>query len=172
MIDGQGGTRPATDIESGEVVTKDDAMRSEAAASGGGAGLSTADLAGRTQDQDRDRVPDAAERPEDVAGPTAAPAATTAATDEGAALLFAPGDTEGYRSRWTEVQTGFVDDPRHAVEQADGLVAEVMKHLAEVFADERAGLERQWSQGQEADTEGLRVALRRYRSFFDRLLSV
>ena len=79
---------------------------------------------------------------------------------------------EGYRSRWTEVQTGFVDDPRQSVERADGLVAEVMKRLAEVFADERSRLEEQWARGEEADTEGLRMALRRYRSFFDRLLSV
>ena len=135
-------------------------------------GLSTADLAGRTHDQDRDGVPDAAERPENVAGAAPAPTSTTAAADEGAAPLFAAGDAEGYRSRWTEVQTGFVDDPRRAVEQADGLVAEVMKRLAEVFADERSRLEEQWSKGQEADTEGLRMALRRYRSFFDRLLSV
>jgi hypothetical protein len=133
-------------------------------------GLSTADLAGRNRDADRDGVPDAAERPETATGPTAA--RTTAATaEERAAPLFGSGDAEGYRSRWTEVQTGFVDDPRHAVEQADTLVAEVMKRLAEVFADERARLEEQWSRGEEADTEGLRVALRRYRSFFDRLLS-
>ena len=170
MIDRQGGTQPATEIEPGEV--RDDAMRGEATAAGGGAGLSTADLAGRTTDADRDGAPDAAERMEKASGPSAAPRATTAAADEGVAPLFAAGDADGYRARWTEVQTGFVDDPRHAVEQADGLVAEVMKRLAEVFADERARLEEQWSRGEEADTEGLRVALRRYRSFFDRLLSV
>jgi hypothetical protein len=138
-------------------------------------GLSTADLAGRTQDSDRDGVPDTAERPDtdDGTATTAAPPTSTATrTEESAAPLFAPGDADGYRSRWTEVQTGFVDDPRHTVEQADGLVAEVMKRLAEVFADERAKLEEQWSRGEEADTESLRVALRRYRSFFDRLLSV
>ena len=136
------------------------------------AGLSTADLAGRTRDQDRDRVPDAAERPEPVGATTTPPASTTAAADEGATLLFDSGDAERYRSRWTEIQTGFVDDPRHTVEQADGLVAEVMKRLAEVFADERSGLEQQWSRGEDVDTESLRVALRRYRSFFDRLLAV
>jgi len=135
-------------------------------------GLSTADLAGRSRDTDSDGVPDAAERPENVEGTMAAPTSVTAKADDNGAPLFAPGDAEGYRSRWTEVQTGFVDDPRHTVEQADTLVAEVMKRLAEVFADERATLEEQWSRGEEADTESLRVALRRYRSFFDRLLSV
>jgi hypothetical protein len=86
--------------------------------------------------------------------------------------LFPTNDAETFRSRWTEVQTGFVDEPRHAVEQADGLVAEMMKQLAEVFADERSKLEEQWSRGDDISTEDLRQALRRYRSFFDRLLSV
>jgi hypothetical protein len=70
------------------------------------------------------------------------------------------------------VQSGFVDEPRHAVEQADGLVAETIKRLAEVFAEERSQLETQWSRGEDVSTEDLRLALRRYRSFFDRLLSV
>jgi hypothetical protein len=78
----------------------------------------------------------------------------------------------GFRSRWQEVQTGFVDEPRHAVAQADGLVAEMMQRLAKVFADARGKLEEQWSRGDDISTEDLRVALRRYRSFFDRLLSV
>src|SRR6185437_15474944 len=52
-----------------------------------------------------------------------------------------------YRSHWEEIQTGFVDEPRQAVEQADHLVAEVIKRVAEVFADERSKLEGQWSQG-------------------------
>jgi len=86
--------------------------------------------------------------------------------------LFPTTDAETFRGRWTEVQTGFVDEPRHAVEQADGLVAEMMKQLAEVFADERSKLEEQWSRGDDISTEDLRQALRRYRSFFDRLLSV
>lgn len=74
--------------------------------------------------------------------------------------------------RWKEVQTAFVDEPRRAVEQADGLVASAMKRLAEIFADERSGLEKQWDQGTDISTEDLRVAFQRYRSFFDRLLSV
>jgi hypothetical protein len=99
-------------------------------------------------------------------------AGATAPATEGSTPLFPPGEADGFRSRWTEVQTGFVDEPRSAVEQADGLVAEMMKRLAQVFADERAKLEEQWSRGDDISTEDLRVALRRYRSFFDRLLSV
>jgi hypothetical protein len=171
MIGGRDGARPAAAIRPGEVITKDDAMRSEAMRSGDGAGLSTADLAGRRGDADRDGAPDAAARPRGATG-SATAASAAATTEDSAAPLFASGDAEGYRPRWTAVQTGFVDDPRRAVEQADGLVAEVMKRLAGAFADERARLEEQWSKGRAADTEGLRMALRRYRSFFDRLLSI
>jgi len=136
-------------------------------------GLSTADLAGRTSDSQTQEEPVLEERAEQVTPPAPAPTTTAATTsEESAAPLFDSGDAESYRGRWTEVQTGFVDDPRKAVEQADGLVAEVMKRLAEVFADERSTLEQQWSRGENVDTENLRVALRRYRSFFDRLLSV
>jgi predicted lipid-binding transport protein (Tim44 family) len=86
--------------------------------------------------------------------------------------LFPTGEADGFRSRWQDVQTGFVDEPRNAVEQADKLVAEMMQRLAQVFADERSRLEEQWSRGDDISTEDLRQALRRYRSFFDRLLSV
>ena len=100
------------------------------------------------------------------------PAATDGADSDGAASLFPTGEAEQFRTRWVEVQTGFVDEPRNAVEQADSLVAEMMKRLATVFADERSKLEEQWSRGDDISTEDLRQALRRYRSFFDRLLSV
>jgi hypothetical protein len=86
--------------------------------------------------------------------------------------LFPSNELEDLRTRWKDIQTGFVDEPRKAVEQADGLVASAMKRLAEVFAQERSGLEQQWDRGDNVSTEDLRVALQRYRSFFDRLLSV
>jgi len=89
-----------------------------------------------------------------------------------ASPLFPAAEATSFRARWSEVQTGFVDEPRQAVEQADGLVAEMMQRLASVFAGERTGLEEQWSRGDNISTEDLRVALQRYRSFFDRLLSV
>jgi hypothetical protein len=102
------------------------------------------------------------------------PAATDGAAgfSDGAEPLFPSSEAEGLRTRWVEVQTGFVDEPRNAVEQADSLVAEMMKRLAQVFADERGKLEEQWSRGDDISTEDLRQALRRYRSFMDRLLSV
>ena len=81
-------------------------------------------------------------------------------------------EAAGYRTQWDAIQTGFVDEPRRAVEEADALVALVIKRLSEVFADERDALEHQWGRGNEISTEDLRVALRKYRSFFERLLSL
>lgn len=77
-----------------------------------------------------------------------------------------------FRDRWREIQTGFVDEPRHAVERADELVAELMQRLAQSFSEQRNNLEHQWDASDEVSTEELRVALTRYRSFFERLLSV
>jgi hypothetical protein len=81
-------------------------------------------------------------------------------------------ETGALRSRWAVIQASFVDEPRSAVQQGDTLVAEVTQRLAEVFAAERARLEEQWSSGSDVSTEDLRLALRRYRSFFDRLLTM
>lgn len=94
------------------------------------------------------------------------------ATKESPSPLFADEELTGYRARWSGIQTGFVDEPRKAVEEADSLVAELMKRLAEAFAAERRQLESQWEQNRQVSTEDLRVAMRRYRSFFERLLSV
>ncbi len=79
-----------------------------------------------------------------------------------------------FRNRWTTIQAKFVDDPRSAVQEADSLVAELLKRIAEMFANERSGLESQWNSANNGavDTESLRLALQRYRSFFNRLLSL
>jgi hypothetical protein len=92
--------------------------------------------------------------------------------DDPSALLFAAERAQELRSRWDAIQTGFVDEPRNTVEQADTLVADVIQQLARSFADEKAKLEQQWGRGTDVSTEDLRLALRHYRSFFDRLLSV
>ena len=86
--------------------------------------------------------------------------------------LFSESEMEDFRSQWSKVQTGFVDEPRRTVEEADKLVAAVMQRLAEGFANERSGLEKQWDSGDNVSTEDLRLALQRYRSFFDRLLKL
>jgi hypothetical protein len=86
--------------------------------------------------------------------------------------LFADGAAEDFRTRWLDIQTSFVDEPGRSVEQADLLVAEVMRQLAKTFAQKRSKLEPQLIQGEDISTEDLRMALRRYRSFFDRLLTI
>ena len=88
------------------------------------------------------------------------------------APLFSESEMADFRSQWSKVQTGFVDEPRQTVAEADKLVASVMQRLAEGFANERSGLEKQWDRGDNVSTEDLRVALQRYRSFFDRLLKL
>ena len=85
--------------------------------------------------------------------------------------LFPDDELHNFRALWDQAQTSFVDEPRKAVEQADHLVANVVKRIAEQFATERAQLETQWDRGDNVSTEDLRQALRRYRSFFDRLLA-
>jgi hypothetical protein len=118
--------------------------------------LSTSDIAGANERRDRADQPGAG-RP---------------AVDEAPAPLFVEDELNGYRTRWSAIQTGFVDEPRRAVEEADTLVAELMQRLAEGFATERRQLEGQWERSDNVSTEDLRLAMRRYRSFFERLLSI
>lgn len=108
-----------------------------------------------------------------AAGMAAAGAAGTGTADSASnsAPLLSAEASSSFQLRWKEVQTRFVDEPRAAVEEADGLVANLMQQLAEGFAQERERLEAQWDRGEDISTEDLRVALQRYRSFFQRLLS-
>jgi hypothetical protein len=118
-------------------------------------------------------------RPEDM-GTTPQPSTPVSMSDGGDETTgdedlrepLLPSDrTAGYRGRWDDIQSRFVDDPRSSVEQADTLVLEVIQDLQTTFGSERTSLEAQWQSGEDVQTEDLRVALRRYRSFFDRLLS-
>jgi hypothetical protein len=92
--------------------------------------------------------------------------------DEAGREPLLPGDqSERFTSQWQDIQASFVDRPRESVEQADALVADLMQRLAAGFSEERERLEAQWDSGDDVSTEDLRVALTRYRSFFDRLLA-
>lgn len=128
-----------------------------------------------------DNTAQRAEREEVVASTATTVGAPSAAVRGAAAAralaqetgpLFSGNEANELRAQWDAIQVGFVDEPRGAVKQADNLVAGTMKRLAEVFAAERSKLEGQWDQGENVSTEDLRLALRRYRSFFSRLLSV
>lgn len=110
--------------------------------------------------------------PDNNAAAPAMPVQSTGQNGAEQTPLFSSDEAARLRSQWDGIQVGFVDEPRHAVEQADQLVAETMKRLAEIFADQRKSMEQQWESGDRVSTEDLRIALRSYRSFFGRLLAM
>ncbi len=124
--------------------------------------LTTADLAATANRPEQANMaePNAPLRHDDEARPGDPPPAPLAP-------LFSEASASDFRARWNSLQQGFVDDPQNAVREGDELVAQVIKSLAETFAEQRASLE-----GARGSTEDLRLALRRYRSFFERLLSI
>ena len=127
----------------------------------------------RRTDEDPSASAPSANQAADVGRPAGVQKAPEASkSSEGTAALFSGDETHDLQGRWEKIQIAFVDEPRKAVEQADSLVATTIKRLAEVFAQERSKLEGQWGRGDNVSTEDLRVALQRYRSFFQRLLSV
>jgi hypothetical protein len=105
-------------------------------------------------------------------GSGTAAAAVRGKAEEELGPLFPADEANNLRAKWDSVQVKFVDEPRQAVEDADVLIAATMKRLAEIFAGERQKLEHQWDRGGNVSTEDLRLGLRRYRSFFSRLLKV
>ena len=118
----------------------------------------------REEQTERDEPKTREATPEMRASPDASP--------EAHAGLFEDDRASELRSKWSDIQSRFVDDPREAVKAADALVDEVIRDLSSLFTSERSGLESQWGRDQKVSTEDLRMALRRYRSFFERLLSV
>lgn len=116
---------------------------------------------------------DAGPAQDDAAGGAPGPSAEAdlPADTEPRAQLLDSDELQSIVTRWKEIQAEFVDEPRKAVEAADALVAELMQRLAQMFAAERAMLEEQLAGGDGVSTEELRQGLRRYRSFFERLLA-
>jgi hypothetical protein len=144
--------------------------------------MSTADIVGRDGDDeflpaDEERLDthvneaSSARLPQDAESlPSAEERHVEDTTKDHRGALLGAVDADRFRASWGNVQTHFVDAPRESVQEADMLVAELMQHLAVTFARERESLEEQWTRGEDVSTEDLRVALTRYRSFFDRLL--
>ena len=91
---------------------------------------------------------------------------------DGLAPLFADSAADNFRTRWLAIQSKFVDDPKASVKEADNLVADVIQGITSSFADRRGSLEKNWNGGGQASTEDFRLALKQYRSFFERLLSL
>jgi hypothetical protein len=129
--------------------------------------LTTDDIAGADRRDQRGQ-----QEPDEHYFAGAGGGARVVARDPASTPLLDPAEVQQFRSQWDAIQTGFVDEPRHAVEEADELVGRAMKRLATIFSDERRGLEQQWDRDGDVSTEDLRVALQRYRSFFSRLLSI
>jgi hypothetical protein len=107
-----------------------------------------------------------------MAGTTGTAGLTGTTGAEPLAALFQGPMADEFRHRWDAIQIGFVDDPRAAVRNADELVAHVLRSLAESFADQRSQIESGLGEGEQGNTENMRIALQRYRSFFQRLLSL
>jgi len=122
--------------------------------------LTTADLAEAANHLNREQTEMAGSREQE------------AAENQYSGPLLPADYSSDMRTRWESIQAGFVDDPRISVQQADELVAAAIGKLAESFAGERTKLEEEWSRGNDVSTENLRQALRRYRAFFHRLLSI
>jgi len=132
-------------------------------------------------DEERDR-----QRTADVEDTRDAPVENEQRMPERTAETRAPADTdrdelvplfEGeasdkFRTRWLAIQSKFVDDPSESVKEADDLVADVIKNITSSFADRRSSLEKGWNSGGQTSTEDLRIALKQYRSFFERLLTL
>lgn len=150
-------TEDLTRHETGHVEDIADRADDAREAESGDHDLSTADLASASAQSADSHV----ERSAAPAGPAGDVPAPPPLIDEE--------KVTGFRDRWQNVQTGFVDDPKRAVREADELVAAVISALATTFAEHKSELEAQWREGEPA-TEELRIALRRYRSFFDQLL--
>lgn len=137
--------------------------------------LTTADLAGTRSANDVAQADVEAGRAKPVRSERTADLQTEPRPGSAAAdstPLFPDDQLKDLQARWDDIQTGFVDEPRSAVEHADSLVASTMQQLAEAFAKERSKLEQQWDRGDNISTEDLRMAFQRYRSFFRRLLSM
>lgn len=124
------------------------------------------------EDERRSQEESTREEPAQDRERSARPRAAAPETDREPARLFEGDRMTELKSRWTDIQAKFVDDPRDAVKSADSLVDDVIRDLSTLFSDERSKLESQWGKNEEVSTEDLRVALRRYRAFFERLLSV
>lgn len=178
------GRRPPQPADSDAELDSQGASRTGDAGSGTSRAARDAVSDRAAADRKGEPVSSAAQRRDEPMGSAAPHRGTSAAersapdkpaTDGGAEQLdplFPPQVATDYRSRWAAVQSSFVDDPRRAVREGDELVAQMMKNLAESFATERGRLETQLGQAGQTTTETLRVSLRRYRSFFERLLSL
>ncbi len=124
-----------------------------------------------TQLQESTRTADLMGMDEQAGKPESQVARDLSSTNRETTALFQEGEAQSLRTRWQEIQTDFVDEPRKSVQQADELVVTVTQRLTEMFREQRDRLEHEWDKG-DVSTEDLRTAFRRYRTLFDRLLTM
>lgn len=117
------------------------------------------ELEGETPREEDERIRTESDREEEI-------------EDDYLISFLSDGETEEIKSRWRKIQTQFVDEPRTSVDRAESLIEEVMNKLMQKFANERDMLDSSAESGEELTTEDLRVALRRYRAFLQRLLTL
>ena len=86
------------------------------------------------------------------------------------APLFPPEESARWEARLRQTAAGFEGAPRAAVEEADRALEEIATRFGEAVTRRRRTLRMSWRDGQEDDTEQLRLALRDYRELAERLL--
>ncbi len=87
--------------------------------------------------------------------------------------LFDEEEAKHFRDQWMNIQSKFVEDPKASVREADKLVADVLKSVTMSFHDKRTSMEKRWNNGNnDVSTEDLRQMVKRYRAFFNRLLTL
>jgi hypothetical protein len=115
-----------------------------------------------------DRSADITPTPVPAAEPPAdAPAPQGLPDPAAAGPLLGSMDTADIRNRFLDIQAGFIDEPRQAVEEAGRFVDGLVRQVADALQQQRAQLG-----GAEGSTEDLRLAMRAYRRFVDRLLGL
>jgi hypothetical protein len=171
---GPGGTAHAYDDQPGVDHQRDGAAGARTVDIGGPAAEATTAPAGSARDDrhlgDDDRTLNGSAASATPSG-TSVAATSRGEDSEGRERLVSADRAESYGSRWDKVKGEFVDEPRQAVADADALVGELLDELQSLFTEQRHGIERNL-ENDETSTEDMRLALRRYRSFFDRLLSI
>ncbi|MFD9945505.1 hypothetical protein ACFWYW_49205 [Nonomuraea sp. NPDC059023] len=121
-----------------------------------------------TEEHEADRSREPYTLPADDSVPPAPPYPTAVDTARASGQEFGDGAYAGggqIADRWRDVQAGFVDDPRAAVERADDLLEELLQDVTRQAGEMRES----WKSQQ--DTEQLRLALREYRSVMERLMA-
>jgi hypothetical protein len=129
----------------------------------------TREEAAEVRDEPAEGTPAPVAEPPAEAPAAAAPAAAESPAAEAPASLLGSLNAAEIRGRFLDIQAGFIDEPRQAVEEAGHFVDDLLRQVAETLQQQRGQLT---GATDEASTEDLRLALRAHRQFVDRLLGL